>query len=62
MVDAEVIEMVIEVLRRAGIDGFKLMIEFGRRSELPACVHCAAEGEAARRCVRNCAAIASAAR
>ena len=25
MVDAEVIEMVIEVLRRAGIDGFQLM-------------------------------------
>src|SRR5271169_1913664 len=26
MIDAEVIEMVIEVLRRAGIDGFKLML------------------------------------
>ena len=36
MVDAEVIEMVVEVLRRAGIDGFQLMINSVGDHELPA--------------------------
>ena len=62
MVDAEVIEMVIDVLRRAGHRRVSPAAEFDRRCELPAGVSGAAEREASRRRAAECAAIASAAR
>ena len=46
VVDAEVIEMVVEILRRAGIEGFHLLHQFGRRFELPPGVPGAAAREA----------------
>ena len=38
VVDAEVIEMVVEILTRAGLEGFQAADEFGGRPELPAAV------------------------
>ncbi len=59
MVDAEVIEMVIDLLRRAGLERLSASAQFGRRSELPPAVRSAAEGKAAATSCRGCATIAS---
>ena len=38
-VDAEVIEMVVEILKAAGLEGFQLVHQFGRRSQLPPAIY-----------------------
>ena len=53
LVDAEVIEMVVELLRRSGLAGFHGADEFGGRSELPPGVCRAAARKAAGRGVHD---------
>ena len=58
-VDAEVIEMVLEVLQRAGLSGFRIAAQFGGRSQLPPALRGAVAPGIEGRGARGCAAIAS---
>ncbi len=61
-VDAEVIEMVLDVLRARGVERFQVADQFRRRPELPAAIRRAARRNACRMSPRDCARIASGAR
>ena len=62
VVDAEVIEMVVEILKRVGLSGFQAADQLRGRPQLPAAVRRAAARGAEGTSRRRCAAIASAAR
>ena len=62
VVDAEVIEMVVDLLQRRGTGGFHAAAEFGGRSQLPAGLYRSAARGTRERGARACARIASGAR